>query len=53
MPKGKAKSKYNFHKGSCNYEDSNWCYLPKYKRCEHCVRHKNKSKTCKVTTLPF
>lgn len=33
MPKGKAKSKFDFEKGKCEHEDSGWCNLSKGKRC--------------------
>jgi hypothetical protein len=58
MPKGKANSRFSFKtdpktgksKG-CQYEDGTWCNLPKYKRCEHCIRCVDGSKACYVTAL--
>lgn len=58
MPKGKAKSRFDFtidektgkEKG-CEYEDGTWCNLPKYKRCESCLRCIDGSKACEVTAL--
>jgi len=58
MPKGKPKSKFVFdidpktgkEKG-CEYENGTWCDLPKYKRCEHCIRLNDGSKACYVTSL--
>lgn len=56
MPKGKAKSKYNFEinektdkEFGCKYENCTWCSLPKYKRCEDCIRCTDGSKACDVT----
>lgn len=48
MPKGKPKSKYDYtidnktgkEKG-CEFETSGWCNIPKYKRCEDCLRGKD------------
>lgn len=56
MPKGKAKTKYNFNKTAdiekgCQYEDGTWCNLPKFKRCEHCIRCTNGNKACCVTAF--
>lgn len=51
MPKGKAKSRFDFDKKTCEYEDGSWCNLPKFKRCEHCMRCKDGSKACYVTSL--
>ena len=56
MPKGKAKSRYNFDKDTktgkeigCKYENGTWCELPKHKRCEDCMRCSDGSKACYVT----
>lgn len=56
MSKGKAKSRFNFKKDEktdkaigCEYENNTWCDLPKYKRCEHCMRCVDGSKACYVT----
>jgi hypothetical protein len=55
MPKGKAKTRYNFKKGTngkeigCPYEAGTWCTLPKYKRCDDCMRCPDGSKACYVT----
>ena len=49
MPRGKAKSKYDFKKDYCEYEDGTWCNLPKYKRCEDVIRCEDGSKACYVT----
>lgn len=58
MPKGKAKSRYNFEKNpktgkeiGCEYENGSWCNLPKFKRCEHCMRCVDGSKACYVTAF--
>jgi hypothetical protein len=57
MSKGKAKSRFNFDKDKkgneigCEYEDGSWCNLPKYKRCEHCIRCVDGSKACQVTAF--
>lgn len=56
MPKGKAKSKYNFDIDpktgkviGCIYEKGTWCELPKGKRCEDCMRCIDGRKACYVT----
>jgi hypothetical protein len=48
MPKGKAKSKYNYEidpktgkEFGCEFEKSGWCHLPKGKRCDDCIRTKD------------
>ena len=57
MPKGIAKSRFSFEKDNngkekgCEYEDGSWCRLPKYKRCEHCIRCVDGSKACQVTAF--
>ena len=58
MPKGKAKGRFNFDKDEktgkekgCEYEDGSWCNLPKYKRCEYCIRCADGSKACCVTAF--
>lgn len=58
MPKGKAKSRFDFKKDhktgkekGCKYEDGTWCNLPKYKRCEHVIRCVDGSKACEVTAF--
>lgn len=58
MPKGKAKSRFNFEidektgkEIGCQYEKGTWCELPKYKRCEHCIRCVNGDKSCEVTAF--
>lgn len=58
MPRGKAKTRFNFEidpktkkSFGCVYENSTWCDLPKGKRCEHCMRCKDGSKACYVTSL--
>jgi len=48
MPKGKAKTKWDFEKNKCEYEDDYWCKLPKYKRCEDCIRCTDGSKACQI-----
>ena len=55
MPKGKAKSKFNFEidkatgkEIGCIYLDNSWCKLPKYKRCEDCIYVSDGSKACYV-----
>ncbi len=48
MKKGKLKSRYDFDKEYCEFEDQSWCNLPKYKRCKHCIRCKDGSKACEV-----
>ena len=53
MSKGNAKSRYNFEKDYCEYENDSWCNLPKYKRCEHCLRLINGDKACYVRTLSY
>lgn len=35
--KGKPKSRFDFYKGCCEYEDAGWCNLPKFKRCGSAV----------------
>ncbi len=57
MPKGKAKSRFNFDKDQktgkeigCKYENGTWCDLPKYKRCEDCIRCIDGTKACYVMT---
>ena len=47
--KGKANSKFDFVKETCQYEKGTWCNLPKGKRCEHVIRCKDGSKACQVT----
>lgn len=56
MTKGKAKGRFNFDinpktgkEFGCKFEKSTWCYLPKYKRCEYCMRVVDGSKACYVT----
>jgi len=51
MPRGVAKSRYDFDKDCCEYENGTWCSLPKFKRCEHCLRCIDGSKACEVTAL--
>ena len=57
MSKGKSKSRFNFNKDSngktigCSYENGSWCELPKYKRCEHCMRLADGGKACYVTAF--
>lgn len=48
MPKGKAKSKFNYETNTYKYSNNSWCKLPKYKRCEHCIRCENGDKACEV-----
>ena len=48
MPRGVAKSRFNFKTNSCEHEDASWCTLPKYKRCKHCLRLRDGSKACEV-----
>lgn len=56
MPKGKTKSKFDFtidrktgqSKGCTYLFQGSWCNLPKYKRCEHCIRCVNGDKACQV-----
>jgi len=56
MPRGKAKSKFNFEIDEktvdsigCEFVvNGNWCDLPKFKRCEHCIRCIDGSKDCQV-----
>jgi len=33
-------------KNECEYSDNSWCNLPKYKRCEYCLRLRDGSKAC-------
>jgi hypothetical protein len=42
------KSKFNYITGVCVFEKQSWCNLPKYKRCEDCIRLKDKTKACGV-----
>ena len=57
MPKGKAKGRFNFvedlqngkEEYGCKYEDGTWCKLPKFKRCEYCIRCADGSKACHIT----
>lgn len=56
MPRGKAKSRFNFNEDEktgkligCEFENSTWCNLPKYKRCEDCMRLKGGGKACYIT----
>lgn len=35
----------------CEYEDGTRCDLPKYKRCENCIRYTDGAKACKVTAF--
>lgn len=51
MTKGKANTKFDFNKKTCEYENGTWCDLPKYKRCEHVLRCKDGSKACGITSL--
>ena len=58
MPKGKAKSRFDFTKNpktgkenGCQYEKGTWCDLPKSKRCEDCIRCIDGSKACRVTAF--
>lgn len=49
MSKGKAKTKFNYKKEYCQYVDrAGYCHLPKYKRCEDCIRLTDGSKACMV-----
>jgi len=55
MPKGKAKSRFNYNINpktgkeiGCEYSDSSWCNLPKYKRCKDCLYVADGSKACYV-----
>lgn len=48
MPKGKAKSKYNYETDYCEYENQSWCELPKGMRCEDCIRLPDGSKACEA-----
>ena len=50
MPRGKANGLWSFKIKWCTYEDKSRCKLPKYKRCEHCIRLKDGSKLCKITS---
>ena len=51
MPRGKAKGRWDFKAKYCTYEFNTWCNLPKYKRCEHCIRCKGSSNACGITAL--
>lgn len=56
LAKRKAKSRYNFTKKKgneigCKYENGTWCDLPKFKRCEDCIRCVDGSKACGVTSF--
>lgn len=58
MSRGKAKTRFNFEKDlktgkeiGCEYEKGTWCKLPKYKRCEHCIRCVDGSKACSITAF--
>ena len=46
MPKGKAKPKVKNGKCKYQYQNTNWCKLPKQKRCEYCIRVNDGSKAC-------
>ena len=48
MPRGKAKGRWDFKIKWCTYKDRPRCNLPKYKRCEHCIRCKDGRKVCGV-----
>jgi hypothetical protein len=49
MPKGKAKSKYNFEKDECKYTaPAGWCDLPKYGRCESLIDCGKDGKACEI-----
>lgn len=58
MPKGKAKSKFDFSidlstnkSRGCDFLiNGSWCNLPKYKRCKDCLRCVDGSKACNVVT---
>jgi len=41
-----SKSRWNGRTNSCEYENSSWCNLPKFKRCERCMRCTDESKAC-------
>lgn len=45
MPKGKTKSRFDSKKNN-----GNWCNLPKYWRCLHCLRTIDGSKACEIMT---
>jgi len=49
MPKGKAKSKYDFKKETCKYSSQGgYCKLPKFKRCSDCIYILKTGKACMV-----
>ncbi len=51
MPKGKAKSRYDFEKKTCEFiHQESWCNLPKFKRCKHVIRCADGSKACYIKT---
>ena len=45
---GKIKSKYDYEKEYCEYENQSWCELPKFKRCKDCIRNEDGTKACYV-----
>lgn len=42
--------RFDYEKNICDYSDSNWCVLIKYKRCVQCSRLKDGSKVCDLIT---
>jgi len=45
----KPRSRYDYKKERCAYSSpGGWCNLPKYKRCENCIRCADGSKACEV-----
>jgi len=48
MPKGIAKSKFDFKNNNCEYLINGWCNMPRKKRCPHCLRIDDGTKACEV-----
>jgi hypothetical protein len=52
MARGPIKTKFDYKKNTCKYENQSWCDLPKYKKCPDCIISHNVSgkiiKACMV-----